>query len=254
MDGTILVTGGTGILGRQVIADLRRAGREVRNLARSAGGPYQGDLVTGEGVAAAADGVGTVVHLASKPPGKTDVQAARNLLKALAPGTHVVYISIVGVDRHPYSYYQVKHAVEQLVEASGLPYTILRTTQFHDFMASLCRTMTKSPIVPVPLGWAAQPIAISEVSAQLATLAMGAPAGRVADMGGPQVLSFREMVELYMAAEGKRKPIVELLVPGRVSKAFRAGYQLTPERAVGRITFQEFLRGGVPASSYFHKA
>ncbi|GAB1821561.1 SDR family oxidoreductase [Herbidospora sp. RD11066] len=254
MNGTILVTGGTGLLGRQVIADLQRTGREVRDLSRSTQGPYRGDLVTGEGVTAATHGAGTVVHLASKPPGKTDLQATRNLLKALAPGTHVVYISIVGVDRHPYSYYRVKRDVEELIEASGLPYTILRTTQFHDFMASLARSLVKSPIVPVPAGWAAQPISIPEVAAQLASLATGDPAGRVADMGGPQVLTFREIVEFYLAAEGRKKPIVELAVPGKVSAAFRAGYQLTPERPVGRITFEEFLKGGVPASSYFRKA
>lgn len=254
MNGTILVTGGTGLLGRQVIAELQRTDREVRDLSRSTQGPYRGDLVTGEGVARAAEGAGTVVHLASKPPGKTDVQATRNLLKALKPGTHVIYISIVGVDRHPYSYYQVKRACEDLVEASGLPYTILRTTQFHDFMASLARSVARSPIVPVPAGWASQPIAIPEVAAQLAALAMGDPAGLVADMGGPQVLTLREIVELYLTAEGRHKPIVELNVPGKVSAAFRAGYQLAPQHAVGRITFEEFLKGGVPSTSYFRKA
>ncbi|WP_066374507.1 SDR family oxidoreductase [Herbidospora mongoliensis] len=254
MNSTILVTGGSGLLGRQVIGELQQTGREVRDLSRSTQGPYRGDLVTGEGVAAATQGAGTVVHLASKPPGKTDLQATRNLLKALAPGTHVVYISIVGVDRHPYPYYQVKRDVEELVEASGLPYTILRTTQFHDFVASLARSLVRWPVVPVPAGWASQPIALQEVAAQLASLAVGDPAGRVADMGGPQVLTIREIVEFYLAAQGKRKPIVELAVPGKVAAAFRAGYQLTPEHAIGRITFEEFLKGGVPSSSYFRKA
>src|SRR2546429_5743133 len=129
LDGTlepmILVTGGTGALGRVLVALLREGGHEVRVLSRRTGA----DLLTGAGLAEALDGTDVIVHCATD--GRHDVDATRNLIAA-ASGQHLVYVSIVGIDRIPFPYYRLKLACERLVEECGLPWTTLRATQFHD--------------------------------------------------------------------------------------------------------------------------
>src|SRR5579863_2562555 len=137
----IVVTGGTGTLGQQVVARLRDAGREVRVLSRrSRSGPdgvqfVTGDLATGAGLAAAVHGAATIVHCASQQKG--DAEAARNLVHAASHENeetppHLVYISIVGVDRFPRGYFKAKLAAENVITGSGLPWTTLRATQFYD--------------------------------------------------------------------------------------------------------------------------
>ncbi|GAA0377096.1 nucleotide-diphosphate-sugar epimerase [Acrocarpospora corrugata] len=254
MNESILVTGGTGALGREVVDRLKNGTRDVRVLSRKPG-VYQGDLRTGQGVAEAVAGVGTIVHLASDPRTKgADVESTRHLLAAAAPGTHIVYVSIVGVDRHPYWYYQEKYQVEQMIEASGLPYTILRTTQFHDFVRFLVQGMTRMPVAPVPMGWSVQPIDTGEVADRLVQLALGAPAGHVRDMGGPQVIPLRQLVNMYLHASGRRRVLVPIWVPGKMAGAYRAGLHLAPANKTGRITFEEFLavnvKPGSPPRSY----
>jgi uncharacterized protein YbjT (DUF2867 family) len=96
-----------------------------------------------------------------------------------------VYVSIVGVDRIPYGYYRAKLATETVVEESGLPWTILRATQFHDLIRRIAGVLAKSPVVPVPAGVRFQPVDVHEVAARVVELATGTPAGRVDDMGGP---------------------------------------------------------------------
>jgi uncharacterized protein YbjT (DUF2867 family) len=130
---TVLVTGGTGTLGRPTVERLRAAGHTVRVLSRRTGPDLvSGDLNTGEGVAAAVDGVDLVVHLATGL-GKRDVQQTRNLLAAAPTTTHVLSMSIVGIDRNPLPYYRHKLEAERLVE-SRTAFTILRATQFHELL------------------------------------------------------------------------------------------------------------------------
>ncbi|MFE0105980.1 SDR family oxidoreductase [Streptomyces sp. NPDC059009] len=238
---TILVTGGTGTLGRLVTERLRLQGHEVRVLSRHAQ-PYAVDLREGTGLDAAVAGVDTVVHCASSPRGG-DEQAARNLIAAAreAGVPHLLYISIVGVDRVPMGYYRSKLAVEKLIEESGLGWTVLRTTQFHDLVATVFGALAKSPVLLYPAGVSDQPIAVAEVADRLAELAVAAPAGRVADLGGPEVRTFRELAQAYLRATGRRRPLVPLRLAGAAYRGFRAGGHLTPERAVGQGTFEEFL-------------
>ncbi|GGS67322.1 nucleotide-diphosphate-sugar epimerase [Planobispora rosea] len=237
----ILVTGGTGVLGRPVVDRLTGAGRTVRVLSRTRK-PCIGDLSTGAGLAEALDGVRTIVHLASDPRTRgADVAAARRLIAAAPEGAHLVYISIVGVDRHPYSYYRAKYEVERMIERSGLPYTILRAVQFHDLVLYGMRMLARLPIVFVPAGVAFQPVAAEEVAARLAGLALGEPAGRVPDMGGPEILSAAELARLYLRSAGKRRPVLPVPIPGGVIGAYRRGVHLAPEHRDGRITFEEFL-------------
>ncbi|MBP0451879.1 NAD(P)H-binding protein [Kitasatospora sp. RG8] len=244
---TILVTGGTGTLGRLVTERLRADGHEVRVLSRHSQ-PYAVDLREGTGLAEAVAGVETIVHCATSPRGG-DEQAARHLIGAArrAGVRHLVYISIVGVDRVPLAYYRAKLAVEKLVEESGLGWTLLRTTQFHELILELLQASAKLPVMLLPSGVADQPIEVAEVAARLAGLAAGEPAGRVPDMGGPAVRPFPELARAYLRATGRRRPLLNVRLAGRSYRALRAGGHLTPERAVGEGTFEQFLSGRFPA-------
>ncbi len=250
----VLVTGGTGTLGRLVVQRLRAAGRDVRVLSRrpapagGAPGWHVGDLGTGAGLGAALDGVGAVVHCATRPRGDADVVAAGHLLDAaLAAGRpHLVVVSIVGADRVPYSYYRAKHRVEQLLPPSGLPWTLLRATQFHELVDRACTALTRLPVVPVPAGTSFQPVAAAEVADRLVELVGGPAAGRVPDLGGPEVLGARDLVRTHLRASGSRRAVLPVHLPGAVFAGYRAGGHLAPDRAVGRTTFAQHLvrRGG----------
>lgn len=247
---TMLVTGGTGTLGRLVTERLRADGHEVRVLSRRSL-PYAVDLREGGGgVDAAVSGVDTFVHCASTPRGG-DEQAAAHLISAAhrAGVGHLLFISIVGVDRVPLGYYRTKRAVERQIERSGLGWTVLRTTQFHDLLLTLFQTLSKPPVMLLPAGVRDQPITAAEVADRLAELAADAPAGRVADMGGPEVRTIPELARAYLAATGRRRPIVNVPLAGKAYRGFRTGGHLTPERAVGKGTFEEYLteRFGGPA-------
>ncbi|MFB7368570.1 SDR family oxidoreductase [Streptomyces sp. NPDC056222] len=246
---TILVTGGTGTLGRLVTERLRSEGEhEVRVLSRRSR-PYAVDLREGTGLAEAVSGVDTIVHCASSPRGG-DEQAARHLIEAArgAGVRHLVYISIVGVDRVPLGYYRTKLAVERLIEESWLGWTVLRTTQFHDLVLRVLEGSATLPVMLLPAGVADQPIEVSEVAARLAELAAGAPAGRVPDMGGPEVHTLSELARSYLRASGRRRPLLNARLVGRAYGGFRAGGHLTPERAVGTVTFDQFLKGRFPSA------
>ncbi|MFD0254495.1 SDR family oxidoreductase [Streptomyces sp. NPDC127113] len=238
----ILVTGGTGTLGRLVTERLRTDGHEVRVLSRHSP-PHAVDLrENGGGLDAALGGVETVVHCATSPRGG-DERAASNLLAAArrAGVAHLVYISIVGVDRVPYGYYRSKLAVERMVEESGLGWTVLRATQFHDLVVQVLRALAKAPVLPLPAGIRDQPVEVAEVADRLAALAAGAPAGRVADMGGPEVRTFESLARAYLRATGRRRTVVKVPLAGKTYRAFRAGGHLAPGRAVGTGTFEEYL-------------
>jgi uncharacterized protein YbjT (DUF2867 family) len=254
MTPLILVTGGTGTLGRQVVARLRDAGGKVRVLSRSSHPPgdgtefVAGDLLTDQGIGPAVEGAGVIVHCASSNKG--DAEATRNLVRAassLPEAPHVVYISIVGSDRVSFGYTRAKLECERAVAGSGLPWTTLRATQFYDLIFKGASALAKLPVVPVPAGFVVQPVDSGEVAARLADLALGEPAGRVPDMGGPQVLSFADLLRAYLRASHRRRPVVPVWMPG--TRAIRAGALLisghatAPGHTAGRRTWEEFLAG-----------
>ena len=241
---TILVTGGTGTLGRLVTERLRAAGHEVRVLSRHTQ-PYAVDLRKGgPGLEAAVAGVDTIVHCATTQTGG-DEKAAGNLVAAArrAGVGHLLYISIVGVDRVPYPYYRTKFAVEKLIEESGLGWTVLRATQFHDLLVMVFKALAKLPVMLLPGRLSDQPVEVAEVAERLAELAAGPPAGRVEDMGGPEIRTFESLARAYLKATGRRRPVVNVPLWGRAYRAFRSGGHLAPEHAVGKGTFEEYLAG-----------
>jgi uncharacterized protein YbjT (DUF2867 family) len=264
MSTPILVTGGTGTLGRLVVARLRDAGASVRVLSRSSRDPGEGiefvtgDLATGAGIEAALEGAETILHCAGSTKGDED--KALNLVRAASErGTrHLVYISVVGADRIPvvsgvdramFGYFASKLAAERAVADSGLPWTTLRATQFHDLSLMTARQMARLPVIPVPAGFRFQPVDAGEVADRLVELALGPPAGMVPDMGGPRVYEMAELVRGYLRARGKHRAIVPLRLPGKAARAFRDGANLTPDRAVGRRTWEEFLAAEVEPSA-----
>lgn len=245
----LLVTGGTGTLGRPLVSTLTTTGQDVRVLSRSSGsgrsnGVHAGDLATGAGLVDALAGVETVVHCASDTRrfGKSDLAQAENLIAAAraAEVRHVVYISIVGIDRIPMPYYRRKLAVEQLIESSGLPWTILRATQFHNLLVDMLFKPQKVPFLFVPRG-TVQPIAVEVVADRLAELATGSPQGRVDDLGGPEVLDFAGAGRAYLESVGRKPRIVRLPALGKVAGSIAAGHLTCPDHRSGGQTFREFL-------------
>jgi uncharacterized protein YbjT (DUF2867 family) len=264
MTSPILVTGGTGTLGRQVVARLREAGCDVRVLSRRTheaadGIDYvTGDLLKDEGVQAAVDGAGIIVHCAGSNKG--DDEATRNLVRAASrAGTqHLVYISVIGADRIPlvsgidrtmFGYFGSKLAAERVVTDSGLPWTTLRAAQFHDLILMVAQQMTKLPVIPVPAGFRFQPVDAGEVAAGLVELALGPPAGLAPDIAGPRVYTMADLLRAYLQARRQHRLMVPVPLPGQAARAFRAGANLAPERAVGRRTWEEFLAERVQSGS-----
>ncbi|WP_334173406.1 SDR family oxidoreductase [Sinomonas sp.] len=253
----VLVTGGTGTLGRQVVARLRRAGEPVRVLSRRPrasdddGVEYaSGDLATGVGVEAAVDGVGTVVHCAGTQKG--DGEKARHLVRAASAAgvSHLAFISVVGADAIPvdspfdraaFAYFASKRDAEIVVEGSGIPWTTLRATQFYDLTFLTVRAMAKLPLIPVPRGFRFQPVDSGEVADRLVELALGAPAGLVPDLGGPAVYPMQDLIRSYLRATRQHRALLPIPMPGHAARAIRAGANLAPDRAVGRRTWEDFL-------------
>ncbi len=236
----ILLTGATGTLGRVIHRRLLELGEPVRGLSRAPGpGLIQGDLMSGQGIAAAVEGVSTIVHCATSRRG--EVAAARTLLLHADAAAHLVYISIVGVDRIPISYYRSKLETELLVQESGLPWTILRATQFHDLIYLLFHAQRRLPLLAVP-DMSVQPIDAAAVAERMVELARGEPAGRVPDIGGPQVRTARSLAQAYLEATGRRRRIVKARLPGKAFAAIRAGANLVPGNPVGTVNFEEYLR------------
>jgi uncharacterized protein YbjT (DUF2867 family) len=239
----VLVTGGTGTLGRPTVAALVEAGHDVRVLSRRPGpGVAVADLDTGRGLAAALDGRSVVVHLATAA--QTDrATAALARTAALAGVEHLVLMSIVGVDRIPLAYYRAKLESERLVALSGVPHTILRATQFHDLVARLFAAQRWSPLLVAP-AFRFQPIDVRDVAARLTELCTAPPVGRAPDIGGPETLRGPTLGRQWAGAVGSRRPVVPLRLPGRLFAAYRAGFNLVPGPAFGRRTFAQHLEAG----------
>ena len=262
MTSPILITGGTGRLGRHVVASLRKEDRELRVLSRH---PHKdadgieyvtGDLLEDEGIQGALDGVGTVVHLAGTSRG--DDEVTRNLVRAAARAEvrHLVNVSVVGADRVPieshidramFGYFGSKRASEILVSDSGLPWTTLRATQFHDLLLLVVSGMARLPVIPVPSGIRFQPVDTREVAARVVELALDEPAGLVPDIAGPRVYEMAELVRGYLRARRKHRLLVPVRLPGTAARAVRAGAILAPDRAVGHRTWEEFLAEQIPS-------
>jgi uncharacterized protein YbjT (DUF2867 family) len=248
MNVPILVTGGTGTIGSRVVPLLRAAGSRVRILSRhprtdeSGMEHVEGDTVTGNGLPPALKGVDTVLHLAGGAKG--DDIAARNLAEAArAAGVgHLILISVVGAERMPIGYFRAKAAAERATAESGVPWTVVRSAQLHDFVLPVVRALARLPVTPVPGGLRFEPVHVDEVAARLAELTLAKPAGRTTDIAGPEVLDIAQLVATYSEFNGHRHPKLPVRLPGAIGRAYRAGDNLAgPGAQRGVRSWAQFL-------------
>jgi uncharacterized protein YbjT (DUF2867 family) len=243
----IVVIGGTGLIGSKTVAILRQGGHEV-----VAAAPKSGiNTITGEGLKQAMADTQVVIDLANSPSfeDKAVLQffetSGRNLLAAEAAAggiRHHVALSIVGIDRSDNGYFRAKVAQEKLIESSGIPYTIIRSTQFLEFLGGIADSGADGNIVKISPGLF-QPIAADDVAANVADVALSAPRNGIVEVAGPERAPFDEIVARYLKAIGDPREVV------RDPKARYFGglveeRSLVPlgEARLGRIGFDEWLR------------
>ncbi|MEO6942506.1 MAG: NAD(P)H-binding protein [Terrimesophilobacter sp.] len=237
---TVLVTGATGTLGTPTALKLRQAGHDVRALSRKTGlGLTTGDLLTRRGIPEAMSGVDIVVHLAT---GSHDVAQAVAAIDSAREATvaHFILISIVGIENIPLGYYQGKVEIEGYLVESGLPHTIQRATQFHQFVDGIFRAQKFSPIILAPR-FSFQPISTDDVASRLVELVGAKHSGRVGDIGGPEQRAARDLAETWKSASGSRRPIASIHRPGKTAAGFSAGHNLVSGAPYGVKTFNQFL-------------
>jgi uncharacterized protein YbjT (DUF2867 family) len=246
----VLVTGGTGRLGQRMVGPLQQAGHSVKLMSRRGTGPggVRGDLATGLDLDLALAGAEVIVHAATDPQGdpwQVDVAGTRRLVRAVDRDRlrHLVYVSIVGVDRIPYGYYRAKFAAEQVLLGSGLPVTLLRVTQFHDFVDHLLETARRGPVLPVPMGWRVQPVDVGEVARHVADVVGRPPTGGVLEFGGPEELSAADLARAWAAARAPGAHVVATPVPGKLGAAFRDGAAVPTRGERGQRTYGQHLHG-----------
>jgi uncharacterized protein YbjT (DUF2867 family) len=244
----VLVTGGTGRLGRRLVQPLQEAGHTVKLMSRRGAGPggIRGDLATGRDLDTALAGAEVVVHAATDPQGdpwQVDVAGTRRLVQAVDRDRlrHLVYVSCVGVDRIPYGYYRAKFAAEQVLLASGLPVTLLRVTPFHEVVDVLLDTARRGPVLPVPMGWRVRPVDVGDVAAHIADVVGRPPANGVVEFGGPEEVSAADLARAWAAARAPGAHVVATPVPGKLGAAFREGAALPTGGDRGRRTYGQHL-------------
>src|SRR5690242_10613599 len=244
----IVVIGGTGLIGSKTVANLRKVGHEV--LAAS---PNSGvNTITGAGVKEAVGGARVVIDLANSPSFEDKAvleffeTSGRNLLPAEAAAgvRHHVALSIVATDRTPDNgYFRAKVAQEKLIEASGVPYTIIRSTQFLEFLGSIADSSADENVVRISPGLF-QPIAADDVAAIVAEVALAAPRNGIIEIAGPERAPFNQIVARYLKALGDPRQVVSdpearYFGGGRVEER-----SLVPlgQARLGRIGLDEWLR------------
>ncbi|XVU21293.1 SDR family oxidoreductase [Actinoplanes sp. CA-054009] len=243
----IAVAGGTGHAGRQVVEAIRARGHSPAVLSRAAGV----DLLTGAGLDQALTGAEVVIDVSNVLTQRKAVavgffdKAGTNLTAAAARAgvRHFLSLSIVGVDRVKNGYYTGKLRQEEIVRSSGLPWTILRATQFHEFAAQLLSSVP-GPLALVPTG-NVQPVAVREVGEHLAALALESPQAMAPELAGPQRETLVDMARRLMAAGGaRRRPILPVYFPGGLSAG---GLLPTADGPRGTQTYAEWLKENAPA-------
>jgi len=242
----IVVIGGTGLIGSKTVTILRRGGHEV-----VAASPNTGvNTITGEGLNEAMAGAQVVIDLANSPSFEDKAvldffeTSGRNLLAAEAAAgvRHHVALSIVGIDRSDNGYFRAKVAQEKLIKASGIPYTVIRSTQFLEFLRGIADSAADGKVVRLPPGLF-QPIAADDVAGFVADVALAAPRNGIVEIAGPERAPFNEIVARYLKAVGDPRQVVRdpgaRYWGGRVEER-----SLVPlgEARLGRIGFDEWLR------------
>ena len=250
----VLVTGGTGVLGREIAGKGWEAGHSIRITSRrprSSKIPeyvehFQTDLQTGDGLKESLKGIDVVVHAASDPKNTetVDVEGTRKLITAAREARirHLIFVSIVGIDRIPFPYYQGKLSAERVIAESGLSYSILRATQFHSFIDFLLNKTNRFPFVlPLPSGFHVQSVATEEVADRLLRAVHQGPHGMLRDFAGPEPMTLEMAASEWKAARRLGKVILPVPVPGSAASAFRRAYNTAPGGELGKVTWKSWL-------------
>ncbi len=239
----VAVLGGTGLVGAMVVEELRKAGHDAVVTARSTGV----DVTTGKGLDAALAGVEVVVDVSNVVSRKRDevvgffeAAAAQLFPAAVRAGVrHHVVLSIVGIDGIAFPYYQGKVRQEELALASGVPVTVLRATQFHEFPGQVLRSGGRFALVP---RMRVQPIAAREVAEHLVQLVGAEPVEQAADLAGPEVLELTDMARAVLKASSSRRLLLPLRLPGKAGRAMAGGALLPSEWGLRWVqTFDKWL-------------
>jgi uncharacterized protein YbjT (DUF2867 family) len=232
----IAIAGGTGTVGAEAVRELEARGHEVRALSPHAP-EHPVDLRDGSGLAAALNGVDAVINAAN---GKRDVlvDGTQRLLRAAeeAGVSHYVGISIIGVEQVGLGYYKAKVAQDELTRRSNVPWTILRATQFHPFLAHTFASSARLGIVPL-LKFPIQPVDPREVGRVLGETAEAEPALATTEFAGPQIEDARDLARNWRRHTGSRA--LPLRLP--VTSSMRSGALTDPEARHGTVTFDEWL-------------
>lgn len=241
----VAVAGATGVVGRHVVSQARERGHDVVMLSRAHGV----DLTSGAGLAGRLAGVGAVVDVTGtraqrrRPAREFFDTVTSTLLQAeqRADVGHHLVLSIVGVGLIHLGYYAAKLAQEELVAAGPVPWTVLRTTQFHEFAEQSLSFSAVGPVSFVPT-MRTQPVAATEVAATVVDLIEAGPAGRTTDLAGPERHNLVDLARRVAEARRPGRRVVGVPLPGRTGAAMRQGALLPPSDARrGRTTFQDWL-------------
>ena len=250
----IAVVGGTGTIGRRIVVALSRDGHEVRALSRRAP-EHPVDLVTGAGLDDALQGCDVVVDASNGPPsGKGRavlVDGCRRLLAAEARAgvRHHVCVSIVGIEHVPMGYYRAKLDQERVVDSAGLPWSIVRSTQFHDLLGSVLSAAGRFHVLPAAAA-RLQPVDVEEAATVVADVAAGDPRLAPTTVAGPEVADLRALARMWRAHAHRRVVEIPVPLPGRVGRALREGRLTCPDPDIRGIrTFQAWLQENVYAAS-----
>lgn len=269
----VLMIGGTGALGREVVAELLKAGYTVRILSRQPASAnrwpqvewVQGDLAGGSGLREAVADVDIIIHAATDAGGisydnvsmgaflrkavfkhdpAVDVDGTRLLLEyARAAGVeHCIYVSIVGIEHIPFAYYRHKVQAEALVRESGVPWSILRATQFYPLVDALLRLSDKWPVMTLTSDFQMQPVDQRDVARYLCSCVQQGPGGMLPNFGGPEVWTLGDMARVWLDARNEHKRILKMPLPGKTGRAIRQGKLTCPNEKRGTITWAQWVR------------
>jgi uncharacterized protein YbjT (DUF2867 family) len=243
----IVVIGGTGLIGSKTIVLLRRAGHDALAAAPDTGV----NTLTGEGLEAALDGADVVIDLANsrsfEPSAAMDFFTAheKNLLAAEARAgvRHHVALSIVGADRSPDNgYFRAKVAQEELIKGSGIPFTVIRSTQFMEFLGGIADAGQKNGAINIATGLF-QPIAADDVAAFVADAARAAPRNRTTEIAGPEKAPFDEIIRSYLRMVGDDRPVhADPAAHYFGGKVERLSLVPTGEAQLGQIKLADWVR------------
>lgn len=254
----ILVTGGTGTLGRQLVRQLCYQGFDVGILTRrkdvdlpSGAKVYAGDMTSVDTIREAVGSASVIIHCASNPRQPTeDVEGTGNILRSIDRRVlrHLIYMSIAGIERSSYPYYRAKYEVEKMIQSSDIPWSVLRATQFHDLvLRRLIKPFDQGGGLPlrIPGGMRFQSVDISDVGNRLQQIAMTDCLRTTITICGPETLTIEEMAKIYLDVVGRNDKVEPAEIEGELYDLFRTGVNISTARETGKIEWRDFLQSAL---------